>query len=205
MNRIRIAMLGLLLAAGCGVHLDPKVPHGLGTPREGSMGVGAAARGMPSRVGWGTFTVFAIPIAPVHVSNGPGERIVMAKLKETLAGAGYRPTEPGAPSAGPVLEADVKRFSFRNYTWLVPLVFTWGGVDLDVRLVGHGGAPLWQRSYKGGNFNLAYSFTLAANRSMEQVLEQFGRDVAGDEFYRACCTQPAAAATAPRTEGDSLQ
>ena len=50
---------------------------------------------MPERPGWGTFTVFAIPIAPVHVSNGPGERIIMDKLKETLVQAGYRVVEPG--------------------------------------------------------------------------------------------------------------
>jgi hypothetical protein len=202
MNPVGIAMLGLLLSAGCGVHLDPKVPRGLGAPREGSMGVGAAASGMPSRVGWGTFTVFAIPVAPVHVSNGAGERIVMAKLKETLAGAGYHPIDAGTPAGGPVLEADVKRFSLRNYTWFFPLVFTWGGVDLDVRLVGHEGQPLWQRSYKGGSSNLTYSFTRAANRSMEQILEQFGRDIGDDEFFRACCAQPAAATTS-RTHGGS--
>lgn len=197
MNRIRVTMFGLLLVAGCGIHLDPKVPSGLGTQREGSVNMGAGARGMPSRAGWGTFTVFAIPVAPVRVTNGPGEQIVMAKLKETLAGAGYRSVEGGVPGETPVLECDVKRFRFRNYTYFFPLVFTWGGVDLDLKLVGREGQPLWQRSYRGKNFNLAYSFTRAANRSMEQVLEQFGRDAAGEEFFQACCARPAAVAVTP--------
>jgi len=190
-KRRAVVMLGLVVGTGCSVHLDPKVPGGLGTPRAGSVGIGAEARGMPSRVGWGTFTVFAIPIAPVHISNGPGERIIMEKLKETLAGAGYEPVEGSVPGDRPVLECDIKRFSFRNYTWLAPLVFTWGGIDLDLRLVGQG-SPLWQRSYTGKDDN-SFSFSDAANRSMEQILEQFGRDVASDEFFRACCQQPVAA------------
>ena len=191
-------LLGLVLVgSGCGIHLDPKVPRELAPRREGSVGAASAARGMPERAGWGTFTVFAIPVAPVHVSNGPGERIIMDKVKETLVQAGYRVVEPGGAGDGPVLECDVKRFRFRNYTWLVPIVFTWGGVDLDMRLAGRDGGTLWQRSYTGGNFNLAYSFTMAANRSMQQVLEKFGRDAVGEEFFRACCQQPATGAPAP--------
>ena len=189
MKRAGALILGLLLGSGCGVRLDPTVPHGLGIPRDGSFGVSSAARGMPTRIGWGTFTVFAIPVAPVHITNGPGERIVTDKVRETLVGAGYRVVEPGVAGDGPVLECDVKRFSFRNYTWLVPIVFTWGGVELNMRLVDPHGAPLWERSYTGKNFNLAYSFDEAANRSMEKVLEDFGRDVAQDDFFRACCAQ----------------
>ena len=39
------------------------------------------ARGMPARVGWGTFTVFAIPVAPVHIENGQGEKIVIRHVR----------------------------------------------------------------------------------------------------------------------------
>ena len=66
-----------------------------------------------------------------------------------------------------------------------------------MRLAGRDGATLWQHSYTGGNFNLSYSFTMAANRSMEQVLEKFGRDVVGEEFFRACCQSQARPADTP--------
>src|SRR5438094_5193 len=141
MRRVGFSMLfGLaLVGSGCGIHLDPKVPRDLAPRREGSVGAASAARGMPERAGWGTFTVFAIPVAPVHVSNGPGERIIMDKVKETLVQAGYQVVEPGGAGDGAVLEGDVKRFRFRNYTWLFPIVFTWGGADLDMRLAGRDG------------------------------------------------------------------
>jgi hypothetical protein len=194
MKRVTIAVLGLCLGTGCSVHLDPKVPKGSGAARQGSFGVGAAARGMPSRVGWGTFTVFAIPVAPVSISNGPGERIVMQKIKETLAAAGYQPVEGGGAGPGPVLECDVKRFSFRNYTWLFPIVPTWGGVELALKLVDPQGAPLWERSYTAKSSNLTYSFSGVANGAMEKALEAMGRDFASDEFFRACCAREVVAA-----------
>jgi len=59
--------------------------------------------------------------------------------RETLTAAGYRVRDAKGVGDGPVLQCDVKRFSFRNYTWLVPLVFTWGGVDLDLSLVNRDG------------------------------------------------------------------
>jgi hypothetical protein len=121
----------------------------------------------------------------------------MDKLKDTLAQAGYHAANTGTTSDGPVLECNVKRFSFRNYTYFFPLVFTWGGVDLDMRLAGRDGRVLWQRSYSGDSSNLAYSFTGAANQSMEQALNKFGRDATSEEFFRACCQRPATPQAAP--------
>ena len=183
---------GVLLLTACSIHLDPRVSKRSGAPRQGTVGASTTATGMPQRVGWGTFTVFAIPIAPVSISNGPGERIVMDKVKETLTTAGYQVVDAGPSRTTPRLECDVKRFAFRNYTWLVPIVFTWGKVELDLRLVGGEGSELWKRSYTGSNFNLAYSFSMAANRSMEQILDHVAQDVASDEFFHACCQEPPA-------------
>jgi hypothetical protein len=190
MNRLAVVMLGVaLIGSGCSVHLDPKVPSAMGAPREGSFGAESAARGMPSTVGHGTFTVFAIPVASVSISNGPGDRLVMDKVRETIAAAGYRVLDAsaGEVSGRPVLQCGVTRFSFRNYTWLVPLVFTWGGIELDLKLVDSTGGVRWHQTYAGKSTNLTYSFSRAVNSSMSQILEKLAQDVSSDAFQRACC------------------
>src|SRR6185369_9456364 len=126
-------------------------------------------------------------IVPVHIDNGPGELIVMHKIRETLANAGYHviDTTAGSDPSTARLECDVKEFSFRNYTYFFPLVFTWGTVDLDMRLTDAAGRTLWEREYRGKGSNLYYSFTAAANEAMENALTTFGRDLTDDAFYHA--------------------
>src|SRR3989442_10826843 len=103
MQRMASTMVLVVLCAACGVRLDPKVPHDLGARRDGTVGSRDTARGMPARVGWGTFTVFAIPVAPVHIENGQGEKIVMDKIRETLTPAGYPVGDAKGVGDGPAL------------------------------------------------------------------------------------------------------
>jgi hypothetical protein len=188
-----VAAVALLVASGCSVRMDPRVPSLTGTPGRGTIGASDTVQNMPQRIGWGTFTVFAIPIAPVTVSNGPGEARLMEEIQATLKGAGYQVVEASSAGAAPVLQCDVKTFRFQNYTWLMPIIFTWGTVEVDMRLVSSQGAVIWQRSYKGEKSD-ASSFDDAVNSAVEQVLNAFASDVASDEFQQACCAAKTATA-----------
>ena len=194
-----VVIAAVLIGTGCSVRLDPKVPGAVGPQRTGTIGAEAAARGMPSRVGSGTFTVFAIPIAPVSITNGPGERLVMDQLKQTIATAGYRVVDSTAAPGAPVLQCGVNRFSFKNYTWLFPLVFTWGGIELDLKLVDAAGATRWQQTYASRSSNMTYSFDRAVNSAMSDILQKVARDVSSDGFQQACCGAAPAAAEAGAT------
>jgi hypothetical protein len=166
---------------------DPKVPRGDGTGQGGTIAARPAASGMPSTIGHGTFTVFAIKVSPVKISNGPGETLLMDEIKQAVAAAGYSVVDAASPGGAPILEAAVKRFDFKNYTWLFPIVPTWGGIDLDLTLVDHGGRVLWQHGYSGSSTNFYYSFDAAVNAALGRILAQIEHDVADPAFHQACC------------------
>jgi hypothetical protein len=195
----KLAIAGALLATGCAVTLDPSIPKGglpsdVATVSDAASGVrptvsvSQAASGTPSPIGHGTISVFAIKVAPVNIANGSGDQVLMDIFKRALQESGYQVADPKASEALPVVECTVQRFRFQNYTWFVPIVPTWGGIDLEVRVASRDGKTLWTKSYSGGSWNLWYSFNGAVNRAMEKILEQAVADFGSSSFREACCS-----------------
>jgi hypothetical protein len=129
-----VTILAGFLATGCTATLQHGKIFTTPTADKGPMGVTERAQNMKSHIGWGTFTIFAIPVAPVTVS-GDADKELMNQVKDAVEQAGYQAKiVDSASSAGamPVLSCKVQKFSFRNYTWLFPIVFNWGTIRLDV-------------------------------------------------------------------------
>ena len=195
-NLLLSALAGLtFLFAGCSINMQHTALLAPPTTRSGTVNLEAAAKGTTScpegaggRVGWGRITLFGIPCVPIHV-DGDGNAALALQIQDALAAAGYQPQliDPGSTASGKVLNCEVEKFRFSNYTYFFPIVPTWGGVDLKLHLVGADHTVLWTHDYQGGGSTLNFfnGYTSSCKSAMTQVLNKMTRDFAGDEFYKA--------------------
>jgi hypothetical protein len=171
------------LATGCSTTLQHGKINTNPMADKGSMGVTERAENMKDRIGWGTFTVFAIPVAPVTV-NGEADKELMNQLKDAVEQAGYKATlVESANAAGgmPVLSCKVDKFSFRNYCWLFPLVLNWGTITLDTSVTAPDGKVLWHKTYTG-KANGFYSFDSTVNEALTKVVNDLSSDLQQASF-----------------------
>ena len=180
------AAVALLITSGCTVKLDHKPLTKPAMTQSGAVHVSPKASGVSERVGWGTFTVFAIPVAPAYFEPAAGEN-VMKGISDALAISGYSPSITGMVEGKKRIVCEVKEPSLRNYTYFFPIVFTWGGLTLDVRVVNSAGATVWNRSAEGGNFNLYPfgGFEAAGRSSITKALNALANDFSSAEFAAA--------------------
>jgi hypothetical protein len=94
--------------------------------QSGEVAVRAKATGFSGgRVGWGRITVFSIPAVPIRIHSDEASDL-MEIVRNALTTAGYTARPAGSAQAGPVLKAHVDHVRFNNYTWVAPIVPTWG-------------------------------------------------------------------------------
>jgi hypothetical protein len=190
------AVMGVaLLAAGCSItprHNELERPAKLA---QGNVAVAGTATGMPAgKVGWGRITMFAIPVAPVHV-QGDMSRDTMSFVRDALTTAGYSVdnAENGVRARGPLLTVGIRQYKFNNYTWLAPLIFTWGRIELDASLRGADDHVLWSKTYlgKGTSVHVTEGFSNSAAKCMTRVLDQMVVDFGTPAFAGALIGIPA--------------
>ena len=172
-----------IVLAGCQVGLKHGQFKG-GTPAaKGSMAVSSQAQNMNRRIGSGTFTAFAIPIAPVTV-NGEADRELMTQVREAVEHCGYgvkMVENPGEAAGLPLLSCNVEQFAFKNYTYFVPIVFNWGTIQLNLMVANPDGRIVWYRSYSG-HANGAYSFQSTVNTALTRALNQMIPDLTAADW-----------------------
>ena len=178
-----------LLASGCSITPMHKELDAPAHRVQGTVATAGTATGMPAgKVGWGRITLFAIPVAPVRV-EGDASRETMNFVREALATAGYsvNTLEAGARAPGPVLTVAIRQYKFNNYTWLAPLIFTWGRIELEATLKGSDNRDLWKKTYlgKGTSLNITQGFTGSASKCMTRVLNQMVADFTTPAFTAA--------------------
>src|ERR1017187_1616002 len=78
-----------VVATGCTTTLKHGKFNDAACAPKGPVGVSARAEKMQHRIGSGTFTIFAIPVAPVTV-NGEADRELMIQLKAAVEHCGYQ-------------------------------------------------------------------------------------------------------------------
>ena len=177
-THLALAIAVGLLATGCATTLQHGALDTKPVPGKGALGVAARAQNMKDRIGWGTFTVFAIPVAPVTVT-GEADTALMDQIKDAVTQAGYQVKIVDNPSSAgnmPVLTCNVEKFQFKNYTWLFPLVFNWGTIQLDVAVTAPGGNVLWSKTYSAKG-NGMYDFNTPVNNALTAVLNQMSEDL----------------------------
>jgi hypothetical protein len=175
-----------VVATGCTTTLNHGKFNDTACAPKGPVGVSAHAEKMKHRIGWGTLTIFSIPVAPVTV-NGEPDRELMNQFKAAVEHCGYQVKlveNPGDAAGLPVLSCSVKKFKFRNNTWLFPLVLNWGTVMVDVSVKGSDGAALWSKSYTGKASGF-YSFNSTVNKALTVLLNDMIADLRSTNFKAA--------------------
>ena len=184
-----------VLSSGCSINMKHGTLTAPAMARTGTVNVAAAAtgtadrpKGANARAGWGRFTIFAIPVVPVYV-EGDGNMAIAQQIQDALTQAGYtpKPIDATDPMAGKLLTCEVDKFRFSNYTWLFPIVPTWGSVELQLSLQGPDKRVLWTQHYRGSGSTLNFfdGYSSSCNSAMTSILNQMVMDFASDEFYRA--------------------
>ncbi|MBL9130970.1 MAG: hypothetical protein JNG86_07215 [Verrucomicrobiaceae bacterium] len=182
LRRSILAIAIAIAGTSCSINMQHKPLKDPAVRRSGAVSTALAATGIDGRVGWGTFTAFFIPIVPVHV-EGDGNRAVMSFVNEALKKAGY--DVRGGGSGGKVLQCDAN-LSYWNYTWLFPIVPTWGSSALNVSLV-ENGQVLWSKKFKGrgATLNFFNGYTSSNRQAMTKVLNEMVDAFASDDFRAA--------------------
>lgn len=201
-DRLRSCAVPLALAAwtfvatGCSITLKHGTLEAPEVARSGPLHYEDRSQGLAGRAGWGRGTVFAIPFVPIYI-KGDDDQVFMEQVRDALEVAGYQPVvvASGTPTQDPLLRCDVEA-SFSNYTWLFPIVPTWGSMEVRARLVDGDGDAVWSQEFKGTGFTLNFfnGYTSAARQSMTEVLDDLIQALAGEEFAVALAgAQPAPA------------
>jgi len=121
MTNLALAIAACFLTTGC-IHLQHGEIISLRTADKGPMGVNERAQKMNGIAGFVTFTLFAIPIAPVMIA-GEEDKELMNQIKDAVVKAGYQVKmvdNSNSAEGMPVLSCKVKRFKFWDYCYLFP-------------------------------------------------------------------------------------
>ena len=194
--KLRIALLSVAAAVSgaCASETVWLSPNQIAPPAANGAGaevtVAAAAEGVPDPIGHPTVTVFAIPAGDVRIEQG-GEGIMKA-VAGALESAGYRAVAAADRPDGPVLVCQVSRMEFKNYTWFMPMIHTWGDIELSLALVDGGGQARWRKEYAGNYDGNGFDepFGKAVNTALGKILSRAAEDFTNAEFRAACCEPP---------------
>jgi len=160
----------------------------VGDTKSGAIAVADSATGLTGgRIGWGRLSLFYIPVAPIHI-RGDESVQMMNVVGDALLAAGYEVSkESKEESQIPVLRCHVNKARFNNYTWLAPIVPTWGGVDVRLSLDSPDGHTLWSRQLDGGGvtFNFFDGYDVVARKAITKLANQMAEAFSGDDFYQA--------------------
>lgn len=174
--------------SGCSIsELQTSELQGPETIRSGKVYLEQRASGFTGgRVGWGRFTVFAIPIVPIRIQSDEASDL-MQVVSNALATAGYTTQAVQHGEAGPILSAHVTHMRFNNYTWVAPIVPTWGRINVTLTLESLGGEVLWESSFegKGTTFNFFDGYNIAATKSVTRLADSMVDAFSGPEFHEA--------------------
>lgn len=177
-----------LMISGCSITMKHDELAQPGQKFSDPITIDKRAEGIPARVGWGRITLFAIPVAPVRI-KGDGPELMMLQIQDALKQVGYQVTTVDSEKAAemPTLKCTVKDFSFSNYTYLAPIVPTWGDISLNANLVSPAGQVLWSQEFKGDGFTLNFfdGYTSAAEQSMTEILDEMIKAFTSESFRQA--------------------
>lgn len=182
-------MMIIVFGSGCSVALKHEPLTAPARTYSDQIAVSKRAEGIDGKVGWGRFTVFYIPLVPIYIEGGDGNEQVMEQIRDALRRVGYKIAVVDGPATSfptPVLHCKVEEFWFNNYTWVFPFVPTWGKIRLTVTLTARDGQAVWSRTFSGDGFTLNFTdgYSIAANESMQKILDDMVREFSGEEFHR---------------------
>lgn len=138
------------------------------------------------RVGFGRLSLVAIPIVPIRIA-GDEAKDLMEVVTDALEVAGYTVVITSENQGCPILRANVNRVKFNNYTWLAPLVPTWGKFDVTLRLESVDGRTLWQQTFNGSGTSLNFfnGYNSAAVKGVTELANNMVTGLTAPTFVSA--------------------
>ncbi len=204
-TRLACASVLLLGTAGCSItqltHAELDDPP---TLQSGIVNVDEKASGFSGgRVGWGRLSVFAIPVAPIKIESDEASDL-MQVVATALTTAGYTVESEESTARSPLVRAQVNKISFNNYTWLVPLVPTWGKINVTLSLEAPDGTVLWTADVEGSGSTLNFTdgYNVAATKSVTRLANSMVVAF-GDGAFAAAVSAHQTAADAASTAGNT--
>lgn len=186
----------LISLAGCSVTLRSGQLISPAGEYHNPIVVAEKAEKMHNTVGLVHFTLLFIPVGPVTV-EGEADQELMRVMGEAVKRMGYEVRSPAQAADCPDcprLSVTVNRFAFHDYTWFFPMVFTWGTINLDVKVADPGGRTLWTKTYEAKASNSEMEFDPAVNEALNKILNEMIRDMATREFQQKVWGTPPAPA-----------
>lgn len=189
-RRLTVLLVGIstLCLSGCSItqlqHDELQEPEEL---QSGVVNVESVATGFTGgRVGWGRITIFYIPVVPIHIHSDEASDL-MDVVQNALTTAGYTARTEDGLQPGPVLKAHVDKARFNNYTWVAPIVPTWGRLEVTLRLDSASGEVLWEKSFigKGSTLNFTDGYNIAATKSVTRLANSMVEAFSAPDFGEA--------------------
>jgi hypothetical protein len=182
-----LSIMVFLLGSGCAVVLAPQPLDPPVNNYSDQIGTYAEASGIRGKVGWGRLPVFYIPAVPIHIVGDGNERI-MVLIQDALKRVGYNISEVGWGSSFrlvPYIKCTVERFWFNNYIPLVPIIPTWGEIQLEINLISPDGKTVWSEKFlgRGHSYNFFNGYTRAVSRCMRTILNDMVEIFSSEEFH----------------------
>jgi hypothetical protein len=180
-----LSCIVLVVSISCSVTLRHGTLNSPTSPATGAMAIAADAANMKSKIGWGTFTIFAISVANVTV-QGEASKELMIQIQDAVTEMGYESkivVRPENSGDAPMLTCEVSRFKFKNYTWLFPFVFNWGSIIMYVTVKSPAGNILWTKSYSAKGRG-TYSFNRPVSKALTLILNEMIKDMTTPDFQQ---------------------
>ena len=145
-------------------------------------------------IGHATMTLWAVESGSVTTTDPVAEGVVM-QVKQALESIGYQVTLVDSahpvPNPSNILKVNIKEFNFKNYNgfWPIPIVPTWGSIELGLTIENPAGKVLYEKSFRGGGNSYCLTgecaFGTATKEAMTDVLNKIVEECSGEEFHHA--------------------
>ena len=207
---LALSLSGLLISACVGIggetihlsHSDLKPPA---SPASGPIALPKQATGgaPDSKIGYATFTVFAIPDGTVRTSDSVGAEFE-AQVAEALQRAGYQVQvfdEKPPEGTRAYVAVDIYSINFKNYNWLWPFVPTWGQLTASLSVRHPDGSTPYQKTLSASGHSFCLSghcaYSHATQQAMTRFLDQVVLEATSQPFANALQVAPPPVAIAP--------
>ena len=144
--------------------------------------------------GFGSLTIICIPVFPSWI-KGDANVEIMKNIAEALRQVGYQVVfiDSGNKTTAtePILKCKVLKYGFYNYTYLFPLVITWGGAHWKISLVNKDDSVIWSKDFKynGNSFHIIKGHHVANKRMLNKMLNALVDEFSSKAFHDALVAQ----------------
>jgi len=142
--------------------------------------------GTETQVGTNTWTLVAIPIAPIYANSEVNKKVRDA-LEEAMEGADIRvEVTDSVKSCNRTITGQIQEFWFTSYNWFWPFCKEKGSIEVELMLLNQTSNRIWQKKYfaKVSKFTFggAYGYGGMIKKAMNKILKDIQQDLNSNQF-----------------------